>query len=413
MSYKPGRNEPCPCGSGKKYKQCCQQKQGTNVSRKNTAAGAIPNLLRCAVQYHQAGFLTEAEALYHQVLQKAPNYTDALHLLGAIALQNGDFGLAINLTSRGLKANSTNPEAYGNLGLALHEQGQLQAAADHYYKALALKPDYVDARYNLHALLIDPRDMSPAIECLRQVVQASPKDMDARFMLGALLDYIGDAGAAVSQFSVVEQGSKLYRARLDAWRYLKSANDKLPPLTGSNIETFRRCLEAASVEGLVLEFGVRHGNTIRQIAAMLGEHEQVHGFDSFEGLPEVWHHEPKGSYTTKGVIPVVPANVQLHVGWFEDTLPKFLEQYEGPVRFVNVDCDIYSSTRTVLDSLAERIAPGTVIVFDEYIGNEHWREDEFKAFQEAVMKYGWTYEYLCFSLFTKQVAVIIKSIATV
>ncbi len=23
---KPGRNEPCPCGSGKKYKQCCGRK---------------------------------------------------------------------------------------------------------------------------------------------------------------------------------------------------------------------------------------------------------------------------------------------------------------------------------------------------------------------------------------------------
>jgi len=23
---KPGRNDPCPCGSGKKYKQCCGRK---------------------------------------------------------------------------------------------------------------------------------------------------------------------------------------------------------------------------------------------------------------------------------------------------------------------------------------------------------------------------------------------------
>jgi preprotein translocase subunit SecA len=25
---KPGRNDPCPCGSGKKYKKCCEQKEG-------------------------------------------------------------------------------------------------------------------------------------------------------------------------------------------------------------------------------------------------------------------------------------------------------------------------------------------------------------------------------------------------
>jgi len=53
---------------------------------------------------------------------------------------------------------------------------------------------------------------------------------------------------------------------------------------------------------------------------------------------------------------------------------------------------------------------GAAIVFDEYIGNEHWREDEFKAFQEAVLKNGWQYEYLCFSFFTKQVAVRITKV---
>ncbi len=28
MSNRPGRNDPCPCGSGKKYKHCCALKQG-------------------------------------------------------------------------------------------------------------------------------------------------------------------------------------------------------------------------------------------------------------------------------------------------------------------------------------------------------------------------------------------------
>jgi hypothetical protein len=28
---KPGRNDPCPCGSGKKYKQCCLERDGASV----------------------------------------------------------------------------------------------------------------------------------------------------------------------------------------------------------------------------------------------------------------------------------------------------------------------------------------------------------------------------------------------
>jgi hypothetical protein len=154
---------------------------------------------------------------------------------------------------------------------------------------------------------------------------------------------------------------------------------------------------------LVLEFGVRHGNSIGQLASLAKQ--AVHGFDSFEGIPEDWHDEGKGSYSTKGVIPKVPSNVTLHRGWFDQTLPKFLAEHTEPIRLINIDCDIYSSTKTILDLLAPRIQSGTVLIFDEYIGNQHWREDEFKAFQEAVKTYAWDYEYLTFSFFTKQVVI--------
>jgi hypothetical protein len=49
--------------------------------------------------------------------------------------------------------------------------------------------------------------------------------------------------------------------------------------------------------------------------------------------------------------------------------------------------------------------PGTVIVFDEYFCNPYWREDEYKAFQEAVTQYDWRYEYLSFCPFARQAAV--------
>jgi len=37
-----------------------------------------------------------------------------------------------------------------------------------------------------------------------------------------------------------------------------------------------------------------------------------------------------------------------------------------------------------------------------------WREDEFKAFNEAVEKHHWQYDVICFSFVTKQVAIKIK-----
>ncbi len=364
--------------------------------------------MQVAFSHYQAGRYPQAEAIFHQILRLAPKHADALHLLGVIALQDAKIEEAIKYFSRAISSNSSNPVYFSNLGLALQYQGKLDEAITSYRKAIAIAPDYADAWYNLHALLIDPADLKPSIQCMKKVVSLLPQDMDSRLILGVLLDYSGDSLAAKEHFDLVGKSSGLFRARLDAWNYIKSTAKNLPPIIGSNIQAFKIGIEAANSDGLVLEFGVRHGTSIRQIAGLVNQ--DVHGFDSFEGLPEVWHHEPQGSYTTKGEIPSVPRNVSLHVGWFEDTLPGFLEKHSGPLRFMNVDCDIYSSTKTILDCLAPRMVVGSVIVFDEYIGNEHWREDEFKAFQEAVAQYGWTYEYLCFSLFTKQVVVRITSI---
>ena len=406
---KPGRNDPCPCGSGKKYKQCCMQRDIGQAAKDQTLELQIQQALRQAWTLQSMRRNAEAEAICKQVFAVRPNHPEALHLLGVMALSDGNIAPAIAALSKAVALQAQHPQYHANLGLAYHESGQLEMAVKHYQQALKRKPDHVDAYYNLHAVQLGTQGVDAAIGSLEHVLSIAPRDLDARFMLGMLLEYRGrpdDLSAAQRHFERLDHTQEIYAARLDAWRYLKSACKKLPPVTGSNLDTFKLAMAAARTEGLVLEFGVRHGNTIRQIARLAGQ--EVHGFDSFEGLPEEWHHEPKGSYTTKGHKPQVPSQVQLHAGWFEDTLPEFLAHHAGNVRLVNIDCDIYSSTRTVLEALAPRIVRGSVLVFDEYIGNAHWREDEFKAFQEAVKQYGWRYEYLSFSFFTKQVVVLIK-----
>ena len=304
------------------------------------------------------------------------------------------------------KALSIKPEfavAHYNLGNLFAELERRDEAMASYEMALSFKPDFAEVYYNLHTLLIDPSNMHPSINCMENAVNINPHRADYRFFLGMLLEYAGRPREATSHFDMVENGSTSDRANLDAWRYLKSANRKMPPIIGSRGQAFEIGANASFDDGLILEFGVGFGASIRLIGALLKK--EVHGFDSFEGLPEAWHGEPKGSYSTKGEIPIVPENVILHKGWFEHTLPHFIEENSAPVRFINIDCDIYSATKYVLESLAKQIIPGTIIAFDEYIGNEYWREDEFKAFQELVLELDWKYEYLCFSFMTKQVVV--------
>ncbi len=133
----------------------------------------------------------------------------------------------------------------------------------------------------------------------------------------------------------------------------------------------------------------------------------VHGFDSFRGLPLDWSgtRETKGKFDRQGRLPKVPANARLHVGWFDRTLPGFLAATAETVALLHVDCDIYDSTRTVFDLLGGRIVSGTWIVFDEYFNYPGWRQHEFKAFQEWIAGGDRRYRYTGFSAEKGHVAV--------
>jgi hypothetical protein len=170
-------------------------------------------------------------------------------------------------------------------------------------------------------------------------------------------------------------------------------------------------LQAVATDGHYTEFGVFTGGTIRYIAKRIAP-RIIHGFDSFEGFAEVWSGFNLGNKTfdNKGRLPRVPSNVQLHRGYFDASLPKWLGDNPGPVAFMHVDCNLYSSTKTVLDLLASRMANGTVILFDEYFNYPNWEQHEFKAFQEFVNTYRIKYTYIAFA--RQQVAVRITSVGT-
>lgn len=143
-------------------------------------------------------------------------------------------------------------------------------------------------------------------------------------------------------------------------------------------------------QGLLLEFGVDTGTTIRRIAAEAGQRKVV-GFDSFRGLPERWNDENlQGKFDRDGKPPDnLPANVELVVGMFDQTLPGFMASLkpQDRIAFVHVDCDLYSSTKTVLDAVAGRLAPEAVINFNEFWDYPGADQHEARAFVEFLNDY--------------------------
>jgi methyltransferase family protein len=167
----------------------------------------------------------------------------------------------------------------------------------------------------------------------------------------------------------------------------------------------------APAEGLVLEFGVEKGDSLSFMAQRTPR--TVHGFDSFEGLPEDWAgtFERRGKFSRGGALPTVPANAKLHVGWFDAVLPGFLAQHPEPIALLHVDCDLYSSTKTVFDLAGGRLRPGSIIVFDEYFNYPNWKRHEHRAFQEFVAASGCRYDYIGFTEKNGHVAAIITEAA--
>lgn len=151
--------------------------------------------------------------------------------------------------------------------------------------------------------------------------------------------------------------------------------------------------------GDIFEFGVFTGNSLRFISKYM-PNKKIYAFDSFEGLPEAWsgarsRTHKKGHFNVNGNLPKINnPNITFIKGFFENTLPEFIKNYNGKVSMIHIDCDIYSSTKTILDYMKEYISTDIVLVFDELIGYPNFEMNEIKAWMEFIEETKLSYKYL-------------------
>ena len=177
------------------------------------------------------------------------------------------------------------------------------------------------------------------------------------------------------------------------------------PAFENRIQLLSYALSQVDVSGKYLEFGVYKGASINHIAEIKPD-ETIYGFDSFEGLPESWTANHQKGHFKLPALPKVRKNVELIKGWFDETIPAFIEKYNDfKISFLHSDSDLYSSTKTMFDLLKNHVQSGTVIVFDEYFNYPNWEEGEFKAFHEFIDNNNLKYKYLGFVYNSSQVAV--------
>ena len=178
----------------------------------------------------------------------------------------------------------------------------------------------------------------------------------------------------------------------------KNMTDAILFTSNEKTDMWQCAINKIIIDGHIAEFGVFTGESINFLSQCLYPKEIV-GFDSFSGLKEDFILDcPKGSFDLNGILPRINENVKLVQGYFSESLPQWLEQNPGVFSFLNIDCDTYESTSTVLNLIGPtRIVPGTIILFDEYFGFYGWEKCEFKAWQEYCKANNIKYKYLAIS----------------
>jgi hypothetical protein len=166
----------------------------------------------------------------------------------------------------------------------------------------------------------------------------------------------------------------------------------------------------AKLDGWIGEFGVDDGTGFIEMCKLVDQ--KVYGFDAFEGLDDggKWRGgiEHQDMFQHGGEIPfTVPENGVIKKGWFDQTLPGYKFSHQQ-AKFINLDCDNYKASKTVLENIRQYIVPGTVIALDDYFNEYKYEgETQFTAWQEHVKIYDIKYEYL----YCVAPAVIIKIVS--
>jgi predicted O-methyltransferase YrrM len=157
------------------------------------------------------------------------------------------------------------------------------------------------------------------------------------------------------------------------WEYLKRRITVAPKKS-----VLELCVALSrNVPGHIVEFGVAKGESTRILRRALGHSDKrIYACDSFEGLREKFENAEVGTFACE---PPRIRGVEIVKGYFEDSLTPELAARVGRVAFASLDADLYSSTLCALRWLTPLLGSGSLLLFDEFLGEN---ESEKSAFED-------------------------------
>jgi tetratricopeptide (TPR) repeat protein len=169
---KPGRNAPCPCGSGRKYKYCCADKEQQPIAIAATPPATAD--LRMAAQLRRAGRVAESVIPMERAARLNPTNPILQHDLGLTYLECRRVADAISCFHRAVSLWDGFGHAHYRLGIALQLQGRVEEAILAYRRALTRSPSLSDAAVRLGSLLLGRGRRKEASDAFRLAATIEP-----------------------------------------------------------------------------------------------------------------------------------------------------------------------------------------------------------------------------------------------
>jgi len=165
-----------------------------------SVAGGAAVLLCLVLTRQQAGCWKESETLFRHALAVTKDNWLA-HINLGIALHNkGQLDQALSHFQEAARLKPNHADVYSNLGVALDDNGQTDEAIRQFEKAIQLRPNHADARYNLGNALAKQGHADEAIRQFQEALRLKPDKADAHNNLGLALARQGQTDAAIRQF---------------------------------------------------------------------------------------------------------------------------------------------------------------------------------------------------------------------
>ncbi len=222
-----GRNGPCPCGSGKRFKKCCGD-LGAVVVSNSVAVDALQAQLHSALRAKDMQDWQQAEALCHQILAAVPNQMQALRLLVEIKRHHDDSRAATLLLQRLMRHFPHDAEVLTDAAEFWEQQGDVARAEANLAKAVRLDPHHRRTHLAL-ARLAQRRGSAGIAEVhLREAHYLDNSDPDAAADLGRVLSQMGRKAEAEHYFRIALALRPDDVSTLLSWADMEESRGDLP-----------------------------------------------------------------------------------------------------------------------------------------------------------------------------------------